>query len=235
MDRDMKSRNVRIRRISNTPSLCLWSVREMHGTSHATRRFFQKTNKGPPRLYINRRVRHASGKIFSLSSSSYAKLKSINCQDVKMLSAEELLRIPFQALDDDAYPTPTSFEESDVEESIHETLSPYLSGGDNDGLPPPSIQLQRAIHIKFLDKILHKPLPGAYVGFDVLLTYRILFKVSCHEPFCNGQQHIDTPPSAAVLFVHIFTVINNQYKMSDDPSSDSSFFSCRSFSLTSSQ
>ncbi|CAO1618251.1 unnamed protein product [Sympodiomycopsis kandeliae] len=83
-----------------------------------------------------------------------------------MLSAEELLQIPFQALDDDTYPTPTSYEESQVEEDIHETLSQYLSGGANEGLPAPSIQLQRKIHIKFLEKILHKPLPAAFVGFD---------------------------------------------------------------------
>lgn len=85
-----------------------------------------------------------------------------------MLTAEELLRLPFQALDDDTNPTSTSLEEAQVEDDIHDALRAYLANeedGTND-LPPPRIALQRSIHVKFLNKILHKPLPGAYVGFD---------------------------------------------------------------------
>lgn len=108
-----------------------------------------------------------------------------------MLTAEELQRLPFRALDDDTNPTPTSFEESQVEDDIHDTLRPYLSNdAANADLPSPTITLDRSIHVNFLNKILQRPLPAAYVSFDATRPWLIYW--SFHTFTLLGQP-IDEP------------------------------------------
>lgn len=81
-----------------------------------------------------------------------------------MLTEDELLRLPLRPLQDDTQPTPTSNEEASVEIDIASVLDPFLD--PQPGEPSPPIELHRGSHVAFLSKLLAKPLPAAYVGFD---------------------------------------------------------------------
>lgn len=74
-----------------------------------------------------------------------------------------LLSLPHQPLNDNSHPTPTSIEEQLVESDIHDVLRPYTTvSPDTSPLPI----LRRKAHLAFIAKLLAKPLPAAYVGFD---------------------------------------------------------------------
>ncbi|CAO1630813.1 unnamed protein product [Jaminaea pallidilutea] len=81
-----------------------------------------------------------------------------------MLSAQELLGLPIQALNDDCNPTATSIEERQVEDDIRQVLEGTDSMGGSDDHP--KVRLHKRAHMAFIHKLLAKPLPAAYVAFD---------------------------------------------------------------------
>lgn len=81
-----------------------------------------------------------------------------------MLTEAELLALPSRPLEDDGWPTPTSTEEAEVEEDILDTLAPVLDAAATGSSK--KIKLDRRKHIAFLNKILSKSLPAAYVPYD---------------------------------------------------------------------